>query len=487
MSGRKASEVSSLLSRGEQARVAGEKNFYKIIKDNKENIINNKCEISKIVNEINNSTLDFSSEVCDEFPKEVAQMKKEFINIKQEISVKNYNLSSIDKDITEIKNIIKKADEESNQLRNIIRTKPHYCDREYERADLVVKQYKEANYLKSKVKEKLNSINNESEVELINVEFAKKQIQILSIQKANLDRKAKEIIKLRNESNKAREYIENLVNNIDSNVANKFMPKEYKEILTIKNNFISFSNSEVVKNLNDVSEKIGIFNNKLNIIYEEFKAKKAEAIEVLNNLKKAYKKDKFYDPMDFVKNGDKAKEIDLAIFLNSYLKGKYVNDIENGISKVEELIEKENFEESNREADNITKLIEEAAYYSSIKQENLLKNTYIALDIRNVMRRMNYKTNAKIINNDITNGFRITCEIGDELIDFDKVLVDDEGKVTIDIDHTEEVGGTCATKWPDITNELANVGIFIKDIKKDGRSIFKSNTSKKNEEERKTN
>ena len=101
----------------------------------------------------------------------------------------------------------------------------------------------------------------------------------------------------------------------------------------------------------------------------------------------------------------------------------------------------------------------------------------MAQDIRNVMRNLKYEASASIIDGDIRKGFRITCKVGDEIIDFEKVIIDDEGKVTMDIDHTESVNGTCGVKWTDLQREFAEQGIFVEDVKKNGASVIKKTQS----------
>jgi hypothetical protein len=97
------------------------------------------------------------------------------------------------------------------------------------------------------------------------------------------------------------------------------------------------------------------------------------------------------------------------------------------------------------------------------------------------MRNLNYQVDASIIDNDITKGFRIKCKVGDEIIDFEKVLVDESGKVTMDIDHAESVSGTCGVKWNNLQQEFVQHGIFLRDVTKDGKSVIKRESEKINE------
>ncbi|MFI3211405.1 MAG: hypothetical protein R3Y64_10210, partial [Peptostreptococcaceae bacterium] len=189
----------------------------------------------------------------------------------------------------------------------------------------------------------------------------------------------------------------------------------------------------------------------------------------------------YYDPMDYARNGDKANQIDVVKFLNQFAKGAYVSELNDSIANIKGLIDAEKFDTANEESNKTIEILEKSMAFATLKQENLVKNTTLTLDIRNVMRKMNYEVSATKIDGDITNGFSITCKSGDEIIDFDKVMIDDEGKVIIDIDHTESLTGSCANKWDKIQAAFINEGILMQDVTKNGRSILnrqRSSTSK---------
>lgn len=486
MSGRKASEVSSLLSRGAEARRAGQTNFNSITSSSKSNIEKKEKEIKSIVDDIKNINLNISSDAKNEFSEEAKQLGDDLESIKKKAILKGYDVNFIDSGIKEVTSKLKRADNESAELRNIIRAKPHYCDPEYARADKLVKEYRDINRLQNSIKDKANRLSNEIDVDLSNTKALLSQAKGIEKNIQELNKKAIEVVNLRKEANKAKDFIVSMVSDIDSSIANKFMKNEYEEVVKLKDKLLNSEDKYVIENINNISEKISIFKNNLQKIHEEFEAKKSEAEQTLKSVEESILKNKFYNPMEFIKNDKEAKQIELFTFLNIYVKGQFVNEIEEGINNAQDLINKENFEGANDISKSTMELIEKAVNYATVKQENILKNAYIALDIRNVMRNMNYKTNASIIDNDITNGFRITCEVGDELIDFDKVFVDDDGKPTIDIDHTESVSGTCANKWPAIQQGLADAGIFVKDITKNGVSVIDKNRKIENHHVRET-
>ena len=98
----------------------------------------------------------------------------------------------------------------------------------------------------------------------------------------------------------------------------------------------------------------------------------------------------------------------------------------------------------------------------------------MALELYNIMSDMGYDVGDEIIDGNPDKGFRITCQAGDEIIDFNTVNIDDDGRVIVDIDHTEAVGGTCKNAWPKIVKKLREAGIPMTDVTKNGNSILYS-------------
>ena len=63
--------------------------------------------------------------------------------------------------------------------------------------------------------------------------------------------------------------------------------------------------------------------------------------------------------------------------------------------------------------------------------------------------------------------------------------VDEEGKIKIDIDHTESRKGNCGTTWKNLKDKFEEEGIMIQDITKNNRSVL-YNSSQTKEENNKT-
>lgn len=472
MSGRKASEVSSLLSKGAEVRKAREINLKNIMALNKEYIKNNMTQMEEDVKVIQSQKCTISKEARTEFPNESTSLENRFEELKKKSKVGTYNVKGLEKEVSIANNKLESLDSECEALKQIIRNKSHYCDNEYARASQLVNEYKVVNDTKSNIAERMNKLTTRSNMDLATLESYREQMNTLGKQIEYLNQRAKDIVILRNKANEAKTFIAKSIEDINQEIAEKFMATPYQEICKLKKACETMSDSEVVKSLNSMSEMISNFKQSLYEAYEQFKLEKAQAEEQLKGLKDTIKHNKFYDPMKFIKDGENAPAMTVETFLEAFAGGIYTKEIIVGLESVERAIKEENFEQANQLSQQAGVLLEKALGYATLKQENMLKNVHLAFDIRNVMRNMNYKTNATVIDNDFSKGFRITCSVGDEIIDFDKVIVDDEGAVTIDIDHTESVTGTCATKWGSIQSELQNKGIFIQDITKNGHSIL---------------
>ena len=93
------------------------------------------------------------------------------------------------------------------------------------------------------------------------------------------------------------------------------------------------------------------------------------------------------------------------------------------------------------------------------------------------MRNLGYQVEARMIDGDIDNGFRVIAKIGDEIIDFDKVVTNENGSVNIDIDHTESRKGNCGTTWRELQDKFTDEGIMIQDITKNSKSVLYNSTN----------
>ena len=236
MSGRKSSEVSSLLSLGKRSRDEINRNLNNGIN---QNISKNENFISKLKNvneEVDTVNLVIDSQIKDEVSKgELNNILSRFKLEKEKI--KNANLENFSNELNKKRMIEEEfvsLDKRTAEIERIIQNKWDYCDSEYSEANSIASRYengkKQLNSLGIQISKKLQK-NIES---ILEVDTAYRNIQNLE---KEFKLKTKNII---NSNNLA--YINDIFGTIDENIANKFMMNEFdilkKEIKTLNQNNI---------------------------------------------------------------------------------------------------------------------------------------------------------------------------------------------------------------------------------------------------------
>ena len=84
----------------------------------------------------------------------------------------------------------------------------------------------------------------------------------------------------------------------------------------------------------------------------------------------------------------------------------------------------------------------------------MLQKAELAAAMQTVMADLRYDITMEIIDDNPNDGFRMVCSIGDEIIDFEKIDIDSDGKIIVDVDHQEARGGTCVTSMREIVSKM---------------------------------
>lgn len=485
MSGRKSTEVNGLLARGKDARNAGNENYLKNISA-AENILKaNEKKIMEINSRIAGQTLVIS-EVCQlEFLEESEQLKKQFESLCKSNKPVNYEktINEFQKKSQKLDIDQQKADNEGERIRESIRNKNWYCDNEYQDANKLLKTYKKISSEKNILVAEINQKAQASKKELIQYQNIEKQVlQIISSYKL-LEERAQRIAELHQKASEIKDYIRKSIKKIDSQLAEKFLSKEYRELQQKCDDFEKLTDEEVTEGITELSQQIGLFENHLNICYNKFlecKEKAKAAIEGNKHLLKV-ENNFFYEPTDYAKNKENAKKIKLLEYLSDFSdKEELINKIELGLKQAENYLNEEQFDKVERQTQLNNNFIQQAMEYATILQEHLIENFYVAKDIRSVMRQMGFETGAFKIDGSVKNGWKILAKNpGGDIIDFTQVFINDNGEVKIDIDH--HTIGNCPTKWEDITKAFDNAGIHIEKIDMvNGGNILNKREQKKN-------
>lgn len=472
MSGRKATEVSALLGKAKKAREAGESRYRNCLNNASEEIQENQKQINQYFAKIQKSVCRISKDCTREFPKESKKLSEQFSEVKQ----KNHTdyleeLSELQKRDKKIQNDLSGADRESQNIKDRIRNKSHYCDVEYRDADQLVSRYKNIANERDRLCSSFNTMVSGSSQESIVLQSAVQRLAELEKERKALEEKTKQILQLREKAGEAKAFLKKLMEKIDSDIAEKFMKRQYKQIKKRVQECEQMSDQQIVENVSTISEEIGIFKTELDSRYAAFLEEKQKAEDALSKCRDLLSDNFYYAPVDYIKNKEQAQKMGLLSYLEEYgSKQDMIHEIEDGIAQAEDALQNEQFEQAEDFVKKTRERIEKAASYANILQENMLKNAYTTMDIRNVMRKFGYETGAFIIDKNPKNGWKIEAMQGGEVIHFDKIYVDEAGKVDIQIDHKLDAGGSCHARWEEITKALDEEGIFVKNIKMENGS-----------------
>lgn len=468
MSGRKSTEVNGLLARGKDARNAGNANYLKNISTAEKILRTNQKKILEINSRIAEQQMEISKVCLSEFPKETQQLKNQFDSLCKANQPMNYEktLNAFQKKQQELETNLQKADEEAERIRQRIRNKEWYCDEEYRDANKLLKTYKQIAAEKNSLVTEMNQRAQLSNKELIQYQNLEKQILQVCSAYRQLEDRANRLAKLHKKASEARDYIHKAIGKIDRQLAEKFLGNEYRDLKQKCAAFENLSEEEIIKRVAAMSEQIGLFENHLNICYEQFLENREKAEEAIRGNRQLLKPENnfFYDPVDYAKNKESARKIDLLEYLADFSeKQEMINRIQSGLSQAEEYLQAERFDEAEKQAQQNQELIRQAAEYASMLQEHLIENFYVAKDIRGVMRQMGFETGAFKIGGNVKNGWKISAKNpGGDIIDFTQVFIDDSGEVKVEIDH--QTRGNCPSKWEDICRALDDVGIHIEKV-----------------------
>lgn len=474
MSGRSRASVSQVLANGKQLRQELNRNLNNNINSNIDKNKNAIFNLEKMQNVANEISLDIDSEIKDRDDiKELEEIIKKFENEKAKI--KKMRPETLFDEISKKERIETKIENLNKQIEEI--SKRAYWDRwdDYDEANRINSQYwaenNKLNTLPAEINRKLK-INTqrvfEAESILRNLESIQKEFKI----------KTKNIIN----SNKFA-YVKELFDNIDKNIAQKFMSDEYKNL---EKEFFSTDKNNIESKFNFLKLNLENFTEELRNRYNTFIFKKEKAESMFKEFEETQSSYNLNNIESYIKNQEDL--MDMYTFAETYkVNGVSKENFQGNFNRIKKLLQEEKFDEAY--------LLTKKANEDLIKEQNILnkeyerilKQTEYAKRVAEAVRDAGYKK-IKISSSEdgIQDGINIKLTIGDEIIDFEP-RIDSEGKYSLDIDHTESVSGTCQNKMKEVMKILLGKGILISDIIKEGQSlVFKEklkNAEKRNKKE----
>lgn len=482
MSGRKSSEVSALLARAGDARVAGNANFQNNFDMAIDLLESYEKRIKEICQNMSGMKVILNQNSYDEFQEESVRLESQFKNLLAEVEQKNYSsvISTFKMTRQKLDKRLKDADKENDRISNIIKNQNWYLDQEYSEADKLVGIYKNISSEKNALISSINSKVKDGTVYKTYCENKESQLQALTDSMEDLNQKAEKIV-LCKQASEAKDHLQNAFNDIDKDIANKFMKDEYLTLKETIDDVKKHSDQDVMREVSKISEKISSFANKLDACYSEYKLKKEKAEIALAENERLLSVDTnyFFDSVDYAKNKNAAEKISALDYVQEYgSRNELVDVVKNGLDKLNELIKKEEFEQAYAQAaeneENINKVIE----YAALLQEHRITDYYNTKDIRKILNDLGYEAGAYKIDGSVKNGWRIEAtNANGARFDFTKIFVEDDGKVTINM--YQKVAGDCANASEDISNAMMRNGMFVKKIFMEDGTVVVDRTARK--------
>ena len=485
MSGRKASEVNSLLRNAAKTRTNSmdvlDGIYNKIVDHTK--VANIKADELKQV--FDSDEYEICDEAVKEFEKNSTDIKEEISRLKTKIFGLHFEVD--DKEYSKLLNEYKKVDTEADEVRREVnrkinsqgRSDPWYCDSEFEHARQVQNKYKilsdKTNKLNSSMSSTASSLN--SSIQIID-EYRKQAIKLQEMV-SNLNKKAKDLVKLRAEASSAKSEIEKEFASINSEIAEKFLKDQYQKIKEKVRNYLEQTDTEVVKLFTNMTVELTGFTNNLQVLYADYLECQGAVRGRIQSLEERINNKAYSNPEDEFKSGSK-EMFSLVEFIKKYGDFSQVKIIQEQLGECKKFYQNDDFDAANKSIEKLIDLINQVANSASLIHENRMKTIINMLSIKKAMLELRY--DVEVTKNEVDDdGYCISCTAGDECIKFDKVTVIDDGQPVITIDHKEATNGTCAASWYEIRKKLSEEGLYIEDITKNGKSIHIANSVCKQE------
>ena len=187
MSGRKASEVSSVLNRANKSRNVFDENIIKSLNILKGKTVEYEREYFVVENM---SISEFSVDAKKELSNEVEIVLRKYKNV-EIINKKNYTsvYNEYKNKNEELDKKVRENDKEVKKIFDSIKGKDWYCDREYRDAEKVEKSYREISNEKNTLENNLNKTNGE-------IELLKGELQAAKKVKNQINEEIKKILHL---------------------------------------------------------------------------------------------------------------------------------------------------------------------------------------------------------------------------------------------------------------------------------------------------
>ena len=473
MSGRKSTEVAAVLKQGESVRRLTDDVYSREIQRCYAQYLESlngerKIQSSAAVE------VALETEAQEMFGAEGNALVGEFRTLKQNLQRQTVtdNGKAVLEGLERLDSKLKAADDEADSIRQAIRNKNWYCDDEYRRAQNLVATYGKLRDERVKLERQMKNLLTAENQKLSAMRESSTRLENLVQQLENMNATAKK----RKAADSFRAELQSALESVDAKNAEKFFAADFADLRKNISAAVALSDDGILAAFQKNYAAVAEFKTKLADRIALWHKQKSDAENLFAQMEHAAA-ETLIGPVDYYNDGENGRRVNLFEYLKTYGGQDFSAQFAKLRSEAQSLIRQENFTGSMPKIQAAIELAENARQEGLKLQESMLKKTELAGAIQNVMEDMRYDVDLQIINDNPRDGFKITCRVGDEIIDFQRVDIDGDGKIVIDVDHREGKGGNCANSWKDISQRLNAEGIPVTDVRTARGSVLHHETA----------
>ena len=465
MSGRKSSEVANVLQQGEEARKQADESISRQIDEALRAFSAAVEQAQRDQKAALALAVELHPMAKDLFGAKAAEIAQQFQQVKDEAAGVTFGKSAtrIRTELKKLDDELAEADAEGARIRESVTHHQYgwHCDQEYADAQKLVQRYKDLRTQRLGLSHAAVAASQEAHQERTKLAAASKRLQGLKQQIDGMNAVAQK----RQESDAMRKDLEAAFAGIDEADAQKFFADEYRALGSDVQALVAADDDAVGTSFHALYSKLALYQTKLTERVERWRREKADAEKLAADVR-AIAATQYVEPNDYYANyGDGEKKIELFAFLRAYGKDGGREAFDGLMQRADKLIESESFVESMEPLAEALQHVQEARDAATDLQQAMLQKMELACAIQDVMEDLQYSFHTRPIDDNPNNGYRIKCEVGDEIIDFDRIDIDDDGGIVVNIDHTEGVGGSCRNSWKEIATHMREAGIPVTDVR----------------------
>lgn len=462
MSGKKRCEVAAVLKQGEKVRKMTDDIFSKEIADCYERYRVILDDVTGMKRSAADLTAELDGEAQELFGADGKKLVAEFTRVKKFLSEQTVFDSgkAITAELAQLDKKLSKADVQAQSIRDAIRNKDWYCDAEYKQARELLWTYEGLRSERVNLERRIKKILSDEEQRLSSMRTESSRLKKLAEQMAKMNAAAKK----RKQAAAFRKELQDALTAVDTKSAEKFFAAEFTALKHSTAQVAARGDEDVLESFQKQYSAITNFQARLTERVALWQKQKADAQTLFERLEHEASQN-FIDPIDIYNGDANGRRINLFDYLKTFGGKDSGGEYSRRREEAANLIRQEKFLDSMAIMSAAIDLTESARQEALNVQEIMLKKLELAGAIQDVMDDLRYDTDLQIINDNPNDGFKITCNIGDETIDFERVDIDSEGKIVVNVDHKEGKGSNCSGAWNEISGRLNSVGIPLTDVR----------------------